>query len=105
MLYEYLCEACGSHFDVVKPVSEYNTPEQCRSCSHDAIRVPYPRNLYLSNTSVQEKYFHPGLGCVTTDSEAKKIAKERGLIEVGNEKIEKHVQHKEKSYDDIWQGA
>jgi putative FmdB family regulatory protein len=105
VIYEYLCEVCGSHFDVVKPVSEYNTPEACRSCNYDATRVPFPRKIYLHGTAVQEKKWNPALGCAVTDSEAKKIAKERGLIEVGNEDPSKHLKPKELNLDDVWQGA
>lgn len=99
MLYEFRCSSCVKSFDVVRPVSEYDAAAFCPDCGHEGTRVPFPRKLHLTGTKVQEKYFNPALGCVTTDSEAKQIAKERGMIEVGNERVEKHVKPEEFDYE------
>jgi len=37
--------------------------------------------------SENQTYFHPGLGCmVNSNSQAQRIAKERGFVEIGNDK-------------------
>lgn len=103
MIYEYRCFGCKKAFDVIKPVKDYDKEEICTSCGAVADRVPFPRRTYLSGTAVQEKYFNHALGQVCTDREAKQMAKERGMIEIGNEKVDvKPVEH---SYDDVWKGA
>lgn len=104
MIYEQECTSCGNKFEVVKPASEYDTIEICK-CGAEAKRVPFPRKIHLSNTAVQSPYFNHALGQVCTDNEARKIAKERGMIEVGNERVDKHVQSAETNYDDVWKGA
>ncbi len=104
MIYQYGCEKCGAKFEVIKRVSEYKDPESCK-CGYEATRVPFPTKIHLSGTAVQDKYFNHALGQVCTDTEAKQIAKDRGMIEVGNERIEKHVKPVEHSYDDVWKGA
>jgi putative FmdB family regulatory protein len=99
MLYEFLCAWCVKSFDVVRPVSEYDAAAFCPDCGHEGNRVRFPRKLHLYNTAVQEKQFNPALGCVATDREAKQIAKERGMIEVGNERVEQHVKAEQFDYE------
>ena len=31
-LYEYLCQDCGSRFDVLRSMREVDAPAQCKSC-------------------------------------------------------------------------
>ncbi len=104
IVYAYKCESCGASFDIVKPVSQYDADENCQ-CGYLATRIPFPQKIHLGRTAVESPYFNHALGQVCTDSEARKIAKERGLIEVGNEKVEKHVKVEESTYDDVWKGA
>ncbi len=105
MIYEYKCFGCKRGFDVIKPVKDYDKEETCEKCGAVADRVPFPRRTYLSGTAVQDKYFNHALGTVCTDKEAKILAKNRGMIEVGNEDVSKHVNPVESNYDDVWQGA
>lgn len=105
MVYEHFCVPCNRTFDVIRPVSRYDDAEICAKCGSVAERVPFPRRVFLHGTAVQEKQFNHALGTVCTDNEAKQIAKERGLIEVGNERVEKHVKPYESDYSDIWKGA
>jgi hypothetical protein len=57
--------------------------------------------LHLTGTKVQERYFNHALGGVVTDTEARRIAKERGLIEVGNEIPGKHLKPEVSDYSEI----
>ena len=100
MIYEYHCNQCTRSVDVIKPVSEFDKEELCDLCHTKMIRAFAPQKLHLFNTAVQDAYFHPALGKVVRgDNHAKKLAKEKGMIEVGNERPEKHLQPKLNSYD------
>lgn len=105
MIYEHHCDPCDVSFDVRKDSKDYMREEPCPKCEKLARRVPFPRRTYLAGTAVEEKYFSHALGQVVTKSEEKRIAKSKGMIEVGNEKVEKHVKPELHSYDDVWQGA
>jgi putative FmdB family regulatory protein len=98
MIYPYRCE-CGFEFDVVKAVSDFNRPESCERCGKEASRVFTRTQLF--GTRVEDYSFNHGLGCVTRNSaHARQLAKDKGLIEVGNEKPEKHLKPTLLSYDD-----
>lgn len=105
MIYEHVCGICQIHFDVSKDAEHYRRPEPCPQCGAQCARIPFPRRTYLANTAVQERYFSQALGQVVTRREELQIAKQQGMIEVGNEKIEKHVKTELHSYDDVWKGV
>jgi len=99
--YEYLC-GCGKAFDVDKRISEIDCIESCPTCgmlldgSHRQIC-----RVYFSGEKDQDKYFCPGLGCVVESAaHRKRLAKSKGLEEVGNEPVEnihKHFDHQRES--------
>ena len=37
--YEYKCEKCGKHFDVMKPMADCNKEEKCSKCKVVAIKL------------------------------------------------------------------
>lgn len=101
MVYDYTCAPCEYTFEVVKNAKYYNDPEDCPKCGDEATRVFPPKKIHLMNTAVQEKYFDHALGVVTTKDGAKDIAKRRGLVEVGNERPEKHLAPEVDDYSDV----
>lgn len=113
MVYEYHCEACAKRFDVIKRATEMEAEERCSQCNSVAARQFVPRRVYFSGTKVEDAEFNPGLGCITKSSaHRKEIAKQKGLIEVGNEKpevIEKHYddmrkERRERAWADVDKG-
>lgn len=104
MIYAYKCSSCTKAFDVIKPVIDYDKEETC-SCGCIADRIPFPQKIHLYGTAVQEKVWNHALGKAVTNSEAKNLAAQKGMVEVGNEDISKHVKMEESNYDDIWKGA
>jgi putative FmdB family regulatory protein len=32
-IYEYLCEDCGAHFDILRAMKDSDSPAQCNHCS------------------------------------------------------------------------
>jgi putative FmdB family regulatory protein len=101
MIYVYKCDGCDQKFDIVKPVSDFDRQELCPTSGVTMTRQFAPSKIHLGKTAVEDAYFHPAFGQVVKgDSHAQKLAKERGMIEVGNEKPEKHLKPNLKSYDD-----
>ena len=112
MVYVYKCDSCGNQFDVIKSVSRYQDPENCK-CGYEATRVPFPQRTYLSGTAVQDRKWNHALGMDCTESEARAYAKQNGLIEVGNENVTKeakrtqdHIEQKlDADLETVWKGA
>lgn len=100
MIYVYSCNGCGGKFDIIKPVGDYNRPEFCPTSHVTMTRAFAPQIVYLSGTEVQERAWNPAFGQALTRNEAKQIAKDKGMIEVGNERPEKHLKPNLSSYDE-----
>ena len=110
MIYEYECQ-CGYHFEVVKKVEARNEPEHCRHCHrNDVMRREVPSSFLLQKTELADwntgEHYNPALGTkVKNNLHAKKIAKSKGMTEIGNEdpnKAEKEFKKARKrkaSYD------
>ena len=90
-IYDYHHESCGLRWEVAKPMRESDTPEPCPKCGETGTKLP--SLCAIDKTAAggwNNQQFHPGLGCYTrSDQHARKIAKSRGLEEVGNEPPEK----------------
>lgn len=99
MIYEYSCLKCDSTCEIVKPVSEYDKVENCAECGTVMSRAFAPKKLHLYGTAVEEKYFNHGLGQVVNGkAHVKQICKEKKIIEVGNERPEKHLKIRQQEY-------
>jgi hypothetical protein len=103
MIYNYECDKCNVSFDVIKPVNLYNRPEPC-TCGEIARKTFSISRPIIDKTSNE---YNPALGTVVKNKAHKQeLMKQRGLIEVGNEKPEtihkemnKTLKHKQ---DKIW---
>jgi len=99
LLYEYLCDNCELEHTVVKPHTEYNREEKCTACG-EVLRRLFSGKIGLHQTRVQEKYFsHVHGRVVDGEIHERKLAKQKGMIELGNEKPEKHLKPKRKEYE------
>lgn len=86
MIYEYQCADCGHRFDVVKPVKDFDLKHSCSMCECEETHVVISSKIYHIGAKVQDAEFNHGLGCVVkSKNEREEIAKQKGLIEVGNE--------------------
>ena len=113
MTYVYKCSnsQCSKVFDVTKPVRDLDVNEFCPrpGCQSPAERQ-FTARVHLMNTGSEDAAYDPAFGTVIKSKQHRKdLAKQRGYIEVGNEKpdtIEKHFQnqrddkHKRKWEDD-----
>lgn len=88
MIYEYECDACRKRWDVWKPVAEFNTLETCECGGPGRRRITGGAGFI--GAKVEDAAWHPALGQVVRNtSHARALAKERGMIEVGNESPDK----------------
>lgn len=94
--YPYSCN-CGCDFDVTARMSEIDKTEvKCPSC--DIMLSSKNRNISKSGSfyaaSVEDAEFCNALGCVVKNKKHRKqIAKQRGLVEIGNESTETIRKH------------
>lgn len=87
MIYEYSC--CNEIFEVIKPLREIDRVESCPICG-DAARRIISQNTFYGADDWDNAQYCPGLGqVVKSDKHRRKIARSRGLEEVGNEDMAK----------------
>lgn len=92
MIYAFRCQRCQAEAELTLSVHELDsTKVECKVCADQMVRKYEPIATWTKK-GADVPYFHHGLGCVVrSDSHAKRIAKERKLIEVGNEDVNKHT--------------
>lgn len=98
MIYLYGCDGCNEEFDIIKPVAEMDAVENCPTSGTIMVRLVKPK-IHLHNTGVQDKVWQPALGRAASTSELRNVAKEKGWVEVGNEKVADHVTPYSKPYE------
>lgn len=107
--YEYFCEKCDLGFEVIKSIHEYKTPENCTSCGNEARKL-FSKSVFFTGTKIEDAEFNPGLGVITKSKKHRgEIAKQKNLVEIGNEKPETIHRHhdklreekRKKSWDDV----
>lgn len=99
--YPYGCKNCKHEFDVIKSIKDFDSPEACPRCGV----LSTERYISLTNFSGADNWdshYNPGLGCVVKNRHhAARIAKQRGLIEVGNESCEKVMAANERKREEL----
>lgn len=86
-IYPYKCDACGHRVEVVRPITAEAIAPSCSLCESEMAYV-FTRTVVIG-AAVQHAEFNPGLGVVTKNKQHREaIAKERGLVEIGNESRE-----------------
>jgi len=88
--YPYRCSCCRKEFDVFKRISEIDLFETCPDCGKTCSsedRLIAKSNIDPDN---YEPEYNPGLGMViNSKSHYRRVVREKGLEEIGNEPIEK----------------
>ena len=102
MIYRYDCK-CGHTFDVVKKVDARNSPEICIGCNQMARRKPLPDKVQVCAVAASDwngEYHSTALNKkVRSRSEERRLAKERGLTEVGTEDPKKTAKEYKQARD------
>lgn len=89
MNYPYRCLKCEGTFEVIKSLAHINDVERCPECQS------YRVERYISRTSfygasVEDAEYNPAFGQVVRDKKHRnQLAKERNMVEIGNETPEK----------------
>jgi hypothetical protein len=101
VIYPYKCPE-GHRFEVIKSLSEIDREERC-DCGAVSERQIGLFALDKTAAGSWQPTWNPGLGQVVKSAgHAKRIAKEKGLIEVGTEKVEAVHKHFDKQRDDAY---
>lgn len=100
MIYEYFCSNCAVTTEITKTLAELNRQELCNDCDNSMVRhLTGKVGFSGEKTDSHNSYFHHGLGkMVRSDKHASQMAKDQGLIELGNE-TQNHLRPNEKRYD------
>lgn len=107
--YDYRCAACKCDFDIIKSMSSIDVVESCPSCQSacdKSCRV-ITKGKEFYGEKPDEPFFSIPLGkWVKGNCDMRRQAKQRGLIEVGNEDVNKLVDRaerdREKKRNDGW---
>jgi hypothetical protein len=106
--YPYECPGCGIEFDIVKSFNEIDRIENCINCGNllDSSCRRIGR-VYFTGEKPFESYYCPGLGCVVNSAaQRNRLAKDRGLEEIGTENAETIHKHfdsfREEKRKDSW---
>ena len=97
--YPYVCSECGHEFDVYKNLIDIDRGEVCLKCGQEldsSCRV-IARNQHFFGAAVEDAEYNPAFGKVIKNkAEARMLAKQHGMIEVGNEDFGKYQKQQEK---------
>jgi hypothetical protein len=112
MIYPHECSVCKDYFEVIKSVRDFDNEEYCPKCGMIGIKIIAYRQSFHGAADWDTSHYNPALGrVVRSNAEARKIAREMGLEEIGNESLDKihkkydsERQHKiDTRYDDIFE--
>lgn len=89
MLYEYECSSCDLVIEITKSASDYRRDEKCNCCGKQMTAVVTGGGgILLKRTEFPE--YNPAFGTVVRNStHRKELAKQRGVVEIGNESIDR----------------
>jgi putative FmdB family regulatory protein len=97
--YGYICKD-GHRFDIIKSVRMIDDPESCPDCQSLETKREIQRTTFYGASDWDNVTYNPGLGCVTRNAkDAARKAKERGLVEVGNEDLGKTIAAQERKLE------
>jgi predicted nucleic acid-binding Zn ribbon protein len=99
--YEFFCTPCGENFEEVQPMGAHKRQAlrdikrvertaKCPTCKTVSKDRLFSHQVYFVGARVESPEYNPALGQVVKNSKHRKdLAKEKGLIEIGNEPVEK----------------
>ena len=107
-VYPYQCDDCNTEFEVAKRVSQIDELEHCPQCDGEITQRLIAKQQSFSGADQWDcmAYDHAFGQVVKNNAHRRRLAKERGLEEVGTEppeKIHKHYESQlEKQLSDSW---
>jgi putative FmdB family regulatory protein len=106
--YIYFCEKCEKDYEIIKSMHDASRCELCEQCAEPLTRIY--TSFQIMGAKVEDAEYNIGLGCVTKSKRHREeIAKQNGLIEVGNESKEtlykesvvKRAKEREREWDEL----
>lgn len=91
-IYDYRCKGCGTDFEVMKRIAIADEVETCPSCSGECDKTHriITKGKEFYGEKPDEPFYSVALGkWVKGNNDLRRQAKAKGLIEVGNEDINK----------------
>lgn len=85
MIYPYKCLTCNHHWEVIKPVKDIDIAEICEVCQRIGKRYISVTHFYGASDWDKAQYCHALGTVVKSDKHRAKLARSRGLEEIGNE--------------------
>lgn len=108
-IYPYSCKDCGFDFEIAKQLANIDFNENCPECRGDSRRNISKYAAFYGASDWDSDKIDPAFGVrVTGSAHRKRLAKERGWTEVGNEDVNKlaDIADKDltKKLDESWDG-
>lgn len=95
-IYDWECAKCDKPFETVESITTYSGVGKCPTCGNESKERIFSSQIYFVGAKVEDAEYNPAFGKVVKNKrERNELAKEKGLIEIGNEKPE--TIHKEAS--------
>jgi putative FmdB family regulatory protein len=91
-IYDYRCKSCGHDFDVTKRIADVDQLESCPSCSKEcdgSCRLITKAKEFFGEKPEEPFYSIPLGKWVKGTKDMRRQAKAKGLIEIGNEDVNK----------------
>lgn len=106
--YEFFCQKCDKVFETIESIKEYDGDGECPVCKNVSTQRILSANIQFIGTKVESPEYNPAFGQVVKNKRHRQeLAKEKGLIEIGNEKPETvhkyHEQVKADNYKRRWE--
>ena len=87
--YEWRCNKCEVEFETMQSIKDYDGQTSCPTCGEVTKDRILSANIHFIGTSVESAEYNPAFGQVVKSKRHRdELAKQKGLIEIGNEKPE-----------------
>jgi len=105
MIYEYKCTN-NHRWEVIKSVRNIDNIENCSECDTIGTRCISQSQSFSGANDWDTAHYSHALGKnVRNNNEERKLCKQKGMIEVGNEDVNKTHKHFKDQRDKKWQSG
>ena len=100
-IYDFYCDKCDLEYEIVQSIKEYTGKWSCTACGNETRRIYTHCSFHFTGTKIEDAEFNPGLGKITKSKRHREeLAKQMGVVEIGNEKPETIHKHFDSSRAD-----
>lgn len=92
--YAFHCPKCEVDFETTESIKTYDGDGECPTCKNSSNERVFTGRVHFLGTKVESPEYNPAFGQVVKNTKHRnQLAKERGLVEMGNEKPERVHKH------------